>query len=104
MKNWLKKIAQLSILFVLFITLIFDGAIAYAANEVNKKTNQFHSAVENTNELVFKDVPPSYWAYKDIKRLKRVEDCIWKGRWAVWSRRSLNARTIFVDGRVTARI
>nr|WP_252977618.1 hypothetical protein [Bacillus luti] len=56
MKNWLKKVAQLSILFVLFLTLIFDGAIAYAANEVNKKTNQFHSAVENKNELVFKDV------------------------------------------------
>ncbi|PER26658.1 S-layer homology domain-containing protein [Bacillus cereus] len=79
MKNWLKKVAQLSILFVLFITLIFDGAIAYAANEVNKKTNPFHSAAENTNELVFKDVPPSYWAYKDIKRLKELKIVSGKG-------------------------
>ncbi|CAM3876087.1 S-layer protein [Bacillus luti] len=79
MKNWLKKVAQLSILFVLFITLIFDGAIAYAANEVNKKTNQFHSAVENKNELVFKDVPPSYWGYKDIKRLKEMKIVSGKG-------------------------
>ncbi|MEI5889249.1 S-layer homology domain-containing protein [Bacillus luti] len=79
MKNWLKKVAQLSILFVLFLTLIFDGAIAYAANEVNKKTNQFHSAVENKNELVFKDVPPSYWGYKDIKRLKEMKIVSGKG-------------------------
>ncbi|MGE7860955.1 S-layer homology domain-containing protein [Bacillus mobilis] len=79
MKNWLKKLAQLSILFVLFVTLIFDGAIAYAANEVNKKTNQYNSAAENTNELVFKDVPPSYWAYKDIKRLKELKIVSGKG-------------------------
>ncbi|EOP71382.1 S-layer homology domain-containing protein [Bacillus cereus] len=79
MKNWLKKVAQLSILFVLFITVIFDGAIAYAANEVNKKTNQFNSAAENTNELVFKDVSPSYWAYKDIKRLKELKIVSGKG-------------------------
>ncbi len=79
MKNWLKKVAQLSILFVLFVTLIFDGAIAYAANEVNKKTNQYNSAADNTNELVFKDVPPSYWAYKDIKRLKELKIVSGKG-------------------------
>ncbi|MCU5738999.1 S-layer homology domain-containing protein, partial [Bacillus mobilis] len=79
MRNWLKKIAQLSILFVLFITLIFDGAIAYAANGVNQKTNQYNSAAENTNELVFKDVPPTYWAYGYIKRLKDLKIVSGKG-------------------------
>ncbi|WP_212935904.1 S-layer homology domain-containing protein [Bacillus hominis] len=79
MRNQLKNIFQLSVIFILFISLILNGVTAYAENDKNKVGNSLGSAASNTNEFVFQDVPSTHWAYKYIKRLKDLKVVSGKG-------------------------
>ncbi|MEI4830232.1 S-layer homology domain-containing protein [Bacillus sp. FJAT-53711] len=73
MRKKIKKRFQSSFIVLLFLSLLFNSVPIYAIGDnVNTATKPSVSTIDN-NEIVFRDIPTTHWAYKEIKLLKELK-------------------------------